>query len=75
MANNDTQKFAFLRGWKKIPNGQTNAIRDEICATLGGVTLPTFYARLKGIPEPKISEYQAIEEVFARHGITDIWGE
>jgi len=75
MANTDTQKFAFLRGWNKVPVGMTNIIRDEVCAALGGVSLVTFYSRLKGIPEPKISEYQAIEEVFARHGITDIWGE
>ena len=32
-------------------------------------------ARMKGIPEPTISEYTAITGVFQEIGITDIWGE
>ena len=75
MASENIAQFAFLRGWKQLPNGEMKAVRAEICAALGGVSLPTFYARLRGIPEPKVSEARAIEDIFKKRNITDIWGE
>ena len=44
-------------------------------AAIGITGNATFYARMKGIPEPSVSEYNAITGVFQEIGITDIWGE
>ena len=75
MANTQTNNYSFMKGWKQLPQGEMKAVRAEICAALGDVSLPTFYARLKGKPEPKISEAKSIEDIFAQRGITDIWGD
>lgn len=74
MEPTQTTDYSFMKGWRQLPQGEIRAVRSEICAALGGVSFVTFYARLKGKPEPKVSEAKAIEEVFSRHGITDIWG-
>lgn len=42
---------------------------------LGLNTRMAFLQRLNGNVEPRISEYKAIEEVFAKYGITDVWGK
>lgn len=75
MATEINAEFAFLKGWKQLPLGEIKTVRAEICAALGGVSFVTFYSRLRGFPEPKISEARAIEEVFAKRNITDIWGK
>ncbi len=75
MEQNSTTKYAFLKGWRKVPKADANTLRGDICAALGGISISTFYSRLQGQPEPKISEAQAIESCFAAIGITDIWGE
>ena len=68
-------KFAFKKGWDQVPNGRTAEVKEKLMAAIGITGNATFYARMKGIPEPTISEYQTISEVFASHGITAIWGE
>jgi uncharacterized protein YecE (DUF72 family) len=65
---------SFNRGWSQIPP----CFREEVCKRLmdafGILTKSQFYARLRGEVEPKKSQISAIEEIFARYGITDIWG-
>lgn len=73
MANNETSNYSFMKGWKQLPQCELKAVRGEICAALN-VSIVTFYARLKGQPEPKVSEAKAIEGIFAQRGIHDIWG-
>lgn len=68
-------KFAFKKGWNQVPKGKAADVKKAIMEGLGITGDATFYNRMKGIPEPTISEYQTISEVFADHGITDIWGE
>ena len=38
-------------------------------------TRNTFYIRMRGEIEPKVSEAEAIEKIFSEYGITDVWGE
>ncbi|MGL5914159.1 MAG: hypothetical protein ACRCZB_08330 [Bacteroidales bacterium] len=35
---------------------------------------PSFWARLNGHVEPKVSEAEAIERIFSEYGITEVWG-
>ena len=42
---------------------------------LGLTSTPPFYQRLNGKVEPKVTEAEAIERIFAEYGITEVWGE
>ena len=46
-------------------------LRKEIETALGFASEEVWYFRLNGKTEPKISE----AKIFAKRGITDIWGE
>lgn len=68
-------RFSFKKGWKQLPRCAMTEVRSKIISALELKTVPAFYPRLNGTVEPKISEAQAIEEIFHSYGITDIWGE
>ncbi len=67
--------FSFKKGYRKLTVEQIPKVRAKICEVLGLAEVTSFYPRLNGKIEPKISEARAIEAVFAEYGITDIWGE
>lgn len=67
--------FSFKKGYRKLTVEQLPKVRAKICEVLGLAEVTSFYPRLNGKIEPKISEARAIETVFAEYGITDIWGE
>ena len=46
----------------------------EILTSLNLKQKVSWYQRLYGNIEPKITEYWKIEEIFHKHGITQIWG-
>lgn len=69
-----TSEYAFMRGWLQVKNGDMNACRERLMNGLGIATRSAFLNRLNGRVEPKISEKQIIESVFAEYGITEIWG-
>lgn len=68
-------KFAFKKGWNMVPKGQAAEVKKSIKKVLGITGDATFYARMKGTPEPTISEYNDIAGVFRKYGINDPWGE
>ena len=68
------EKFSFLKGFRQVPVGVVTEVRDKIVTALDLKSRTSFYNRLYGVSEPKITEYQAIEKVFAEYGITDCWG-
>lgn len=68
-------KFAFVRGWNKVPKGITAQAKQDIKDALCIKSDPQFYRRMKGAPEPTLSEAEKIEAVFGKYGITDIWGD
>lgn len=68
-------KFSFKKGWNQLPNGKTREVKAEIIKALNLKFTTSFYPRLNGDIEPKLSESKAIEDIFAKYGITDIWGE
>ena len=67
--------YAFKKGWAALPQAKAREAKEKIKKALCISSDPQFYSRLKGIPEPTISEYVAITGIFAEYGITDIWGE
>ena len=68
-------RFSFKKGWKQLPQAKVPEARERIIKALGLQVSTSFYYRLYGKCEPKVSEAQAIEEIFHSYGITDIWGD
>lgn len=69
------QKFPFKKGWNQLPQIKVADCQNDIMEALDIKAKSTFYARLNGDVEPKISEANIIESIFKLYGITDIWGE
>ena len=64
--------YSFIKGWNQLPKGKIAEAKKDIKAALGIKSEPQFYNRLRGFPEPTISEYEAIKEIFQAFGIVDI---
>ncbi len=69
------KNFSFRKGWRQLPQAKVAEAKGRILKALGLQVSTSFYYRLYGKCEPKVSEAQAIEEIFHSYGITDIWGE
>lgn len=69
------QRFSFRKGWRQLKVTDAPIVKTRIIAALGLKCKSSFYPRLNGKYEPKISEAEAIEAIFREYGITDIWGE
>lgn len=68
------EHFSFNKGWSQVKNGDIPRCREELMAALNVKTRAAFLNRMKGEVEPKISEAKAIEDVFAKYGIKEVWG-
>lgn len=67
-------KSSFLKGYNQVQRKDMVAVRTEIMSVLNFKDRQAFYARLHGKVEPRVSEAEAIEAVFKKYGITEIWG-
>lgn len=68
-------KFSFEKGWKQIRQKDTKAVKQKLMETLSIRNRTSWGDRLKGRIEPKVSEYNQINAIFAEYGITDVWGK
>lgn len=69
------EKYAFLRGFNQVPVAYASKVRDEILRVLKLNNRVSWYQRLYGNIEPKMTEAKAIEKVFFKYGITEVWGD
>lgn len=67
--------FAFVKGWQQVAQGDVRKCRKELMEALKIKTRAAFLNRLNGEIEPRISEVKAIEQVFNKYGIKDVWGK
>lgn len=68
-------EFSFKKGWGQVKNIDMPVVRKKIESALGIRNRNSFYNRLNGDVEPKVSEAKAIESIFSEYGITEVWGE
>jgi len=68
-------KFSFRKGFGQVQMKDLQEVKSELMTALNIKTRYAWGQRLKGEVEPRISEAQAIEAIFAKRGIKDIWGE
>ena len=74
LATIDKDNCSFKPGWEQLTKKQAVLVRNEIMEILN-LTYDGFYKRMRGEVEPKVSEAVAIENVFKKYGITNIWGK
>lgn len=67
-------RFSFQKGYSQVMIKDTKKVREEIMGILNIKTRMAWWVRLKGKVEPKVTEYETIEAIFNKYGITDIWG-
>lgn len=68
-------EYSFKRGFAQVQQKDVQKVKERIMFALGLTTRSSWYARLNGAVEPKVSEARAVEAVFADYGIKDVWGE
>lgn len=68
------ESYSFYKGYGQVQRKDTVRVRTEIMEALGIKTKMGFYQRLAGKIEPRVSEVTAIEAVFTKYGIKNIWG-
>lgn len=68
------ETFTFLKGWNQVSIKDAVEVRTRIMNELNLKWRVSWNNRLYGVVEPKISEHDAIEKIFADYGITDVWG-
>lgn len=67
--------YSFQKGFNQVPVGKASEVREELMKALSITSRPGWLSRLKGRIVPKVTEARAIEQVFAKHGIKNVWGE
>lgn len=70
-----TSSFSFKKGYGQISVKDAKAIKRRIMSALNLKGDKSWYNRLNGKVEPKVSEAEKIEQIFKSYNITDIWGE
>lgn len=73
ITENKQKSRGFLNGLKQLRMGDYKAAVREIKAALGINNRNSFYAYRDGKIEPKVTQAKAVEAVFNKYGITDIW--
>ena len=68
------EKYSFEKGWSQRRVIDEEIMRSEIMAALRINNRNSWYGRLKGYVIPRMDEKEEIEEIFAKRGITEVWG-
>lgn len=68
-------KFSFSKGFGQVQLKDAEQVKTEIMAVFGNKSRQSWYDRLNGRYDPTKPQYDAVEEIFHKRGITEIWGE
>lgn len=66
---------SFKRGWLKVPKGNLAAVKSELMNLFEITSKSGWFAKLDGRTVLKRLEKDAIERIFQKYNITDIWGK
>jgi len=67
------KKIGFLKGLGQVQEKDSSNIRIELMAALGVASRMSLSNYSRGLIEPKVSQANAVEHVFNKYGITEIW--
>ncbi len=65
---------SFKDAYDRAPFNERTAIREEIMAALGITSLVAWRNRMYGKIKHTRQDALAIEEIFNKHGVSNIWG-
>lgn len=65
---------SFKRGYGKVPKRMLNQVKSEIMEVMELSSNSGWFGKLNGHTTLKQIEKDAIEKIFAKYNITDIWG-
>lgn len=69
------KQYSFKKGISQVKLKDLRGVRAEIMSALGITSKMAYNQRLNGKIEPRVSEAEAIEKIFAKYGIKNVWGE
>ena len=67
------KKIGFLKGLGQVQEKDSANVRTELMAVIGVSSRMSLYNYSIGKIEPRVSQATAIEAVFHKYGIKDIW--
>lgn len=67
------KKIGFLNGLGQVQEKDSANVRTELMAALGVASRMSLSNYSRGLIEPKVSQANAVELVFNKYGITEIW--
>ena len=68
-------KFSFSKGWSQLRHCDAPVARKKLMRSLNVNTRQGFLNRMYGTVEPRVTEHESVERIFAEYGITDVWGD
>lgn len=69
------KNFSFKKGFLQVPLGKVDEVKNDLMQSLNISSRAAWLRRLDGNVDPKASEIEAIEAVFHKHSIKNIWGD
>lgn len=66
--------FSFRKGYYSLPGKNMEEFRLTVMKALG-ISKESFYRRMRGQTELRITEVEYIKGLFNKYGITEIWGD
>lgn len=66
--------FSFRRGYYSLPNKMMEEFRLTVMNALN-ISKESFYRRMRGETELRVTEVEYIKGLFKKYGITEIWGD
>jgi hypothetical protein len=66
---------SFKKGFDQVPYGKAEELKAKLMGALKIKSRAAWLRRLNGNVDPKASEINAVDAVFAEYGITKGWGE
>ena len=67
------KKIGFLKGLGQVQEKDSTNVRNELMAALGVASRMSLSNYSRGLIETKVSQANAVELVFNKYGITEIW--
>jgi hypothetical protein len=75
MERTTNYKEGFCKGYGQLQIKDEDSVYKELWVALGVSSRAAFSQYRKGKIEPKASQAEAVEKVFKKYGIKEIWGK
>lgn len=68
--------YSFKKGWRQVPVGIADLVKKELSEMLSIKNAMMWHRRItgQGCSPLSLAEQKAVENIFRKYGITDIWG-